>query len=1145
MGLERNHQVSRLWLQADAPLVYQVELADPQTVVVHLRDTRLAADLPVPTAGDPTVARVSVRPDGNGLAIVLNTKGPGVTVLPFYEAASRRLTLELGGAPSLEVKVPAAETEQSAPPKQTAKPDIPARAEKTPPIQTAKPSTPPPAPAEPAKPAAPAGPAPRVEAVRVGTHDQFTRVVLDGRAPLTAELIKTGQSVTLALDRGRLAPGARRDGPDRRIRELKVVQAEPLRLELVLTGSLVKHRLFYLDDRSKVVVDVFTGPPLAAVESKPAPKEQAQAQAQAQPAPVQQPEAQVSPAPKPAAPPQAAASETPAPAPIEAAPFTTASPPQPWNKPSLEEAVASAGSPPPPAARPEAPAPPDKAARPPVPVPPQPAAPTGRVAGESGRESQGYRLPRLRVTASTGAAPRVRGSIPAVAPPEPLARERTTPPPEPAGPVQSPDGSRASTDRVVARVVQANHRKSTVRGGLPDDAGKGGIQVAPPGPMPAPAPTRPPQAALLGPRGEKDRAARTAFQRAKSDLEDRRYSQAFQGFSYFLRAFGDHELAAEAQFRLADAFYHLSQKNMLAAYPQVMMQYQKAVDLYPESNQVPWALLMMGKASMLNEEPYKALGYYQVVAEDYPQSEYVPLALEAQARALLALGRPNEALEQFRQAVKRYPDSRFRKDSEWGMVRALFNLARYQRAALLLRDMMDRNPKMYLNEPEVLYYLGESEFQQGNYTEARRYFLWALNIKPDITDADIMLSRVGDTFLYDGDGVAARQIYTLVVANFPGSDGALVAQLRLVETPDDDTKHPWGIFQTKVTPQAQAVYRDIIDSYPQRTVSQLAQVKLAMSFYKQKKYLEAMKLMEDLLIKHPTTPYRNETNYILGLTSLGLLEQYKAENKPLELMDAYLRNREYLARPNGNEVLNLLAWAYRRTGLHGRAAKLYEVLVSRQLNDPSLHLYLAAARMGLRDYPGVLSALEVPEAAKLEGAEYLEARSLKGRALRHLGRWEQAAAILAPLVAEEQADRPATAEDYLALGVSLSRLGKYEDALTALAKAEEMLPPADKPQGALRRYLVAREISDAAKRAGRWKICLAACQRAEKLAAGDQDKAAAIYGQAQAQMNLKAYDKMAADFQRLAKMKVTPWSQMAARHLADMKLAPQLASVGQ
>ncbi|MFH1059504.1 MAG: hypothetical protein V1797_12610, partial [Pseudomonadota bacterium] len=97
---------SRLVLSADAPLSYQVELADPQTVILHLKAVDRVRHLPA-VAADPLVKALEVRPSAQGSDLIIRTRAPGITVLPFYEPTSRRLTLELGGAGAVEVKAQA------------------------------------------------------------------------------------------------------------------------------------------------------------------------------------------------------------------------------------------------------------------------------------------------------------------------------------------------------------------------------------------------------------------------------------------------------------------------------------------------------------------------------------------------------------------------------------------------------------------------------------------------------------------------------------------------------------------------------------------------------------------------------------------------------------------------------------------------------------------------------------------------------------------------------------------------------------------------------------------------------------------------------------------------------------------------------
>jgi hypothetical protein len=68
--------------------------------------------------------------------------------------------------------------------------------------------------------------------------------------------------------------------------------------------------------------------------------------------------------------------------------------------------------------------------------------------------------------------------------------------------------------------------------------------------------------------------------------------------------------------------------------------------------------------------------------------------------------------------------------------------------------------------------------------------------------------------------------------------------------------------------------------------------------------------------------------------------------------------------------------------------------------------------------------------------------------------------------------------------------------------------------------------------------------KAQDLAPTIRERAQAIYETAMAYKQAGKPEKLAPSFQRLVKFKVKPWSDMAARHLKDMELAPSLAQVG-
>ena len=276
---------------------------------------------------------------------------------------------------------------------------------------------------------------------------------------------------------------------------------------------------------------------------------------------------------------------------------------------------------------------------------------------------------------------------------------------------------------------------------------------------------------------------------------------------------------------------------------------------------------------------------------------------------------------------------------------------------------------------------------------------------------------------------------------------------------------------------------------------------------------------------------------------MGILNQFREKNQPYKLMEAYLRYRPLITRPNGNDVLRLLAWAYEQGGLKRRSAKLYEVLISRGLTDPELRLAMARDFLAERMYPEVVKALEAPEVAGYKGEQAAQAQSMLGRSLARLGRHEQAVKVLEALLAAEP-QPPSAGLDLAELGRSLAALGRDAPALAALDQALTLLADQPEESARTRRYLVAMQAGELALKMKDYPKAVSYYKRAEGQAQAKADKAQALYQLAQAWRGQRRIQEMSGVFKQVAGLGADPWSSMARRHLEDLRLAPSLAQIG-
>jgi tetratricopeptide (TPR) repeat protein len=173
-------------------------------------------------------------------------------------------------------------------------------------------------------------------------------------------------------------------------------------------------------------------------------------------------------------------------------------------------------------------------------------------------------------------------------------------------------------------------------------------------------------------------------------------------------------------------------------------------------------------------------------------------------------------------------------------------------------------------------------------------FLWALNIMPNLPDADIVLTRVGDTYKFEGDHNAAKDIYRRVVNMFPDTDGALVSRIRLAESPARTEGTSLGDLQGGGHHRRlQDLPRDshqVSGAGGQRA----GPFEMGVYYFKKKDFEQAMDSLLGLIRDNPNTIFKPQINYTANLIALGMMEDYHKKGKPMELMNTYLQFRSSL-----------------------------------------------------------------------------------------------------------------------------------------------------------------------------------------------------------------------------------------------------------
>ncbi len=110
------------------------------------------------------------------------------------------------------------------------------------------------------------------------------------------------------------------------------------------------------------------------------------------------------------------------------------------------------------------------------------------------------------------------------------------------------------------------------------------------------------------------------YNAAYLDLSKRNYQLALQGFQQFLARFPQSDLADNAQYWMAEAYY--AQKDMKKA----IENFKKVVENYPRGDKVAAALLKIGYCYLTMDNQIEGKKYLRAVIERFPNSEEARLA---------------------------------------------------------------------------------------------------------------------------------------------------------------------------------------------------------------------------------------------------------------------------------------------------------------------------------------------------------------------------------------------------------------------------------------------------------------------------------------------------------------------------------------
>jgi tetratricopeptide (TPR) repeat protein len=456
-------------------------------------------------------------------------------------------------------------------------------------------------------------------------------------------------------------------------------------------------------------------------------------------------------------------------------------------------------------------------------------------------------------------APAPSGGRMSVAPPPGGAgRMAAAPPPPAAGGGSVPaSGSQASGGQA-APGQAANASGQAEPGPAPSPSGPQGANatgLAEGGPAPGGNATAAGEEAPPPPMDPAREKYETLFLEAQGEMSGGNLASAANKFKDLLaNADLPQDMREESLYNRAEILATQYRDSMKDHFDEVTAAYNAAMNANPSSSRAPTALINLGLLHLKAGNLPEASAYFNLLKTNYPKDQNIPAINFYWGDYYMKRGEWQKAADAYQDLVQNTPDFKLVREAALGLAHSLDMLGNYKQAYQILDYIDKRWPRYYVDNPDFLRLFGEMANVVEKYEEAKNRYWTFYNLEPKAEGNDVVLAALGDIYLRLGKPSGAKEVYEKAATEFPDKEGGLVAKMRLAEEGihDKPTLEEMGqVFDRPFNLKPQQIYTQIIRDFPQSTLAPLAQMKLAMWYFYNKRYGDTLRAVQDFITKYP------------------------------------------------------------------------------------------------------------------------------------------------------------------------------------------------------------------------------------------------------------------------------------------------------
>jgi len=363
--------------------------------------------------------------------------------------------------------------------------------------------------------------------------------------------------------------------------------------------------------------------------------------------------------------------------------------------------------------------------------------------------------------------------------------------------------------------------------------------------------------------------------------------------------------AAEAlEFLRADLLSELGRQGASEGLAKAAQGYRDAIKKSPDSSLQPWALLQLARLHLRLKRFVETLGYVDLLLTKYPETPHRAAALLCRGQVYVQKDRADLALDDFQEVLSGHPQGSLEEEALVGLAICFSLRGDNQPADELFANLEKEAPKSYLRHPEILYYWGRNDIALLRFEQGREKLFRALNVGEQPEERSLILAHIAETYRLQGQTEPGNTLYHLTIKLFPGSEGALVSQVRLAEEGGN-----------------MELLEQVVTQSPKSDMAGVAAVKMAAFACDNGNYEQAVTLLRGRLEAAPNSKLRDEEVKLLGSSTVKLIEQLRGKDDSWGILTVLANVKAFLPKNLKAQAGLWEGAAYSRLGLWEDAAR--------------------------------------------------------------------------------------------------------------------------------------------------------------------------------------------------------------------------------